>query len=164
MIIMLPNRNCSFATWIMHFQVSVTSSDHLYCFAQMQAFSFHAISVRSLSDYTAQFLEKVVHVCVFARTAVRHNSKPQWFSSPEIWVQVRGKGLLTAVVINEEKDGVKAWDVCLKLKEMGLLAKPTHGNIIRLAPPLVITEQQTNEAADIIRDAILSFDWCDGHI
>ena len=71
---------------------------------------------------------------------------------------MRGKGLLTAVVIKEETDGVKAWDVCLKLKEMGLLAKPTHGDIIRLAPPLVINEQQTLEAADMIRQAVLSFD------
>lgn len=73
-------------------------------------------------------------------------------------LQVRGKGLLTAVVIKEEADGVKAWDVCLKLKEMGLLAKPTHGDIIRLAPPLVINEQQTLEAAEMIREAVLSFD------
>jgi ornithine--oxo-acid transaminase len=71
---------------------------------------------------------------------------------------VRGKGLLTAVVIKEQEDGVKAWDVCLKLKEMGLLAKPTHGDIIRLAPPLVITEQQTLEAASMIKEAVLSFD------
>ncbi len=76
----------------------------------------------------------------------------------DVTLQVRGKGLLTAVVIKELEDGVKAWDVCLKLKEMGLLAKPTHGDIIRLAPPLVINEQQTLEAAAMIKDAILSFD------
>lgn len=70
---------------------------------------------------------------------------------------VRGKGLLNAIDIRT-KNGISAWDVCLKLKEMGLLAKPTHDTIIRLAPPLVITEAQVHAAADIIRDAILSFD------
>lgn len=50
-----------------------------------------------------------------------------------------------------------AWEVCLKLKENGLLAKPTHGDIIRLAPPLVITEEQLNECVDIIKTTILSF-------
>lgn len=50
-----------------------------------------------------------------------------------------------------------AWDVCLKLKENGLLAKPTHGDIIRLAPPLVITEDQLNECIDIIKKTILSY-------
>ena len=70
---------------------------------------------------------------------------------------MRGKGLLNAVVIKEQ-DGVKAYDVCLRMKQLGLLAKPTHGDIIRLAPPLVINEQQILEAAGIIREAILSFD------
>lgn len=71
--------------------------------------------------------------------------------------QVRGKGLLNAVVINE-RDGVTAHNVCLALMERGVLAKPTHGNIVRLAPPLVMTEEQLLEAADIFRDAVLSFD------
>jgi ornithine--oxo-acid transaminase len=70
---------------------------------------------------------------------------------------VRGKGLLNAVVIRP-KNGVEAWDVCIKMKEMGLLAKPTHGNIIRFAPPLVISEQQLREAIAIIKEAILSFE------
>ena len=70
---------------------------------------------------------------------------------------VRGKGLLNAIVI-KEKDGVSAWDVCLKLAENGLLAKPTHGDIIRFAPPLVITEEQLLECAGIIEKTILSFD------
>lgn len=69
---------------------------------------------------------------------------------------VRGKGLFNAVVI-EEKDGVSAWEVCLKMKELGLLAKPTHGDIIRFAPPLCITEEQLMDCARIIREAILSF-------
>jgi ornithine--oxo-acid transaminase len=70
---------------------------------------------------------------------------------------VRGKGLLNAVII-KPKDGKEAWDVCLKMKEMGVLAKPTHGDIIRFAPPLVITEEELMEAIAIIKEAILSFE------
>ncbi len=70
---------------------------------------------------------------------------------------VRGKGLLNAVVIRP-KNGFEAWDVCVKMKDMGLLAKPTHGNIIRFAPPLVISEAQLHEAIEIIKTAILSFE------
>ncbi len=62
---------------------------------------------------------------------------------------VRGKGLLNAIIV-EPKDGNEAWDVCLKLKERGLLCKPTHRHIIRLAPPLVITKEQLKECAEII--------------
>jgi ornithine--oxo-acid transaminase len=71
---------------------------------------------------------------------------------------VRGKGLLNAVVIKPTKDGKTAWDVCVKLKENGLLAKPTHGDIIRFAPPLVITEEQLEECCKIIEETILSFE------
>ena len=70
---------------------------------------------------------------------------------------VRGKGLLNAIVI-KPKNGKEAWDVCLKMKELGVLAKPTHQHIIRFAPPLVITETELREAIDIIKEAILSFD------
>ncbi len=70
---------------------------------------------------------------------------------------VRGKGLLNAIVI-EEKNGFDAWDICLRLKDNGLLAKPTHGDIIRFAPPLVITEEQIMECAAIIRRTIESLD------
>lgn len=69
---------------------------------------------------------------------------------------VRGKGLLNAIVI-KEKDGISAWDVCLKLAENGLLAKPTHGDIIRFAPPLVITKEQILDCAAIIKKTIESF-------
>jgi ornithine--oxo-acid transaminase len=69
--------------------------------------------------------------------------------------EVRGKGLLNAIVI-KEKDGIDAWDVCMKLKENGLLAKPTHGDIIRFAPPLVINEEQLMECVNIIRRTIES--------
>lgn len=70
---------------------------------------------------------------------------------------VRGKGLLNAIVI-KPKNGKEAWDVCLKMKELGLLAKPTHQHIIRFAPPLVITETQMREALEIIKTAIKSFE------
>lgn len=70
---------------------------------------------------------------------------------------VRGKGLLNAVVIRP-KNGKTAWDVCLKMKENGLLAKPTHEHIIRFAPPLVINEQQIKEAAVIIKNSLAAFE------
>ena len=69
---------------------------------------------------------------------------------------VRGKGLLNAVVI-KPKNGKDAWDVCLSLRDNGLLAKPTHGDIIRFAPPLIINEKQLMDCVDIIKKTILSF-------
>ncbi|KAI1417739.1 ornithine aminotransferase [Hypoxylon sp. FL1857] len=76
------------------------------------------------------------------------------FNSPVIKT-IRGKGLLNAVVIDESKaNGHSAWDLCLLLKEKGVLAKPTHGNIIRFAPPLVISESQLRKAMSIIGDAL----------
>lgn len=70
---------------------------------------------------------------------------------------VRGKGLLNAIII-KPKNGKEAWDVCLKMKENGVLAKPTHGDIIRFAPPLVITEEQLRDAIEIIKKSILAFE------
>lgn len=70
---------------------------------------------------------------------------------------VRGKGLLNAIVINDTEDSSTAWDICVALKENGLLAKPTHGNIIRFAPPLVMTEEQLHECCDIIEKTIRQF-------
>jgi ornithine--oxo-acid transaminase len=67
---------------------------------------------------------------------------------------VRGKGLLNAIVINDTPESDTAWNICLKFAENGLLAKPTHGNIIRLAPPLVITEEQIHECCDIIEKCV----------
>lgn len=71
---------------------------------------------------------------------------------------IRGKGLLNALVINDENRKNLAWDICLKLAENGLLAKPTHTNIIRFAPPLVITKQQLTECIEIIRNTIKLFE------
>jgi ornithine--oxo-acid transaminase len=70
---------------------------------------------------------------------------------------VRGKGLLNAIVINDSEDSSTAWDICVALKENGLLAKPTHGNIIRFAPPLVMTEDELHECCDIIEKTIKQF-------
>ncbi|MFN6943462.1 MAG: ornithine--oxo-acid transaminase [Cytophagaceae bacterium] len=74
----------------------------------------------------------------------------------EYVTKVRGKGLLNAVVI-KEKGGKTAWDVCVSLKENGLLAKPTHGDIIRFAPPLVITAEQMEECCDIIEKVMMEY-------
>ena len=70
---------------------------------------------------------------------------------------VRGRGLLNAVIINDTPESTTAWDLCVAMKDNGLLAKPTHGNIIRFAPPLVITEEQLNECLAIIRKTFLEF-------
>ncbi len=70
---------------------------------------------------------------------------------------VRGKGLLNAVVIRN-KEGKTAWDVCVAMKENGVLAKPTHGNIIRFAPPLVITEEQLRDAMNKIKEVFKKFE------
>jgi len=72
--------------------------------------------------------------------------------------KVRGRGLLNAIVIDQPKgkysDNGKAWDLCLVMKDNGLLAKPTHGNIIRFAPPLTITEAQIDECLSIIEKSV----------
>lgn len=70
---------------------------------------------------------------------------------------VRGKGLLNAIVINDSPESETAWNICMDFAKNGLLAKPTHGNIIRLAPPLVISEEQIHECCDIIERVILSY-------
>jgi len=70
---------------------------------------------------------------------------------------VRGKGLLNAIVINDSPDSTTAWDICLKLRDNGLLAKPTHGNIIRFAPPLVMNEAQLLDCISIIKKTITEF-------
>ena len=70
---------------------------------------------------------------------------------------VRGKGLLNAILINDTEDSSTAWDICMALKENGLLAKPTHGNIIRFAPPLVITKEQLLDCVGIIEKTLMDF-------
>ena len=76
---------------------------------------------------------------------------------PDLITLVRGMGLLNAVVINDGENSKKAWQICLKMAENGLLAKPTHGNIIRFAPPLVMTEAEIHECCDIIEASMADF-------
>ncbi|WP_457611220.1 ornithine--oxo-acid transaminase [Lutibacter sp.] len=71
--------------------------------------------------------------------------------------KVRGKGLLNAIIINDSEDSSTAWDICLKLRDNGLLAKPTHGNIIRFAPPLVMNEEQLLDCVSIIKKTFKEF-------
>ena len=77
---------------------------------------------------------------------------------PDLITKVRGKGLLNAIVINDTEDSPTAWNICLELAEKGLLAKPTHGNIIRFAPPLIITDEQLDQCCNIIEQVILEFE------
>ena len=79
-------------------------------------------------------------------------------SNSNIVKLIRGKGLLNAIVINDSPDSETAWNICLSLRDNGLLAKPTHGNIIRFAPPLVINEEQLMICLDVIVNTILEFD------
>lgn len=76
---------------------------------------------------------------------------------PDLISAVRGKGLLNAVVINDSETSKTAWNICLELAENGLLAKPTHGNIIRFAPPLVMNHAQMEDCCSIIEKVILGF-------
>ncbi len=76
---------------------------------------------------------------------------------PDLISLVRGKGLLNAIEINTDEESETAWNLCVAFKENGLLAKPTHGNKIRFAPPLVITEAQMNEACDIIEQVVVNW-------
>ena len=75
----------------------------------------------------------------------------------DLIVKVRGKGLLNAIIINDEPDSSTAWNLCIALKENGLLAKPTHGNIIRFAPPLVITEEELDDCLAIIDKTVSEY-------
>ena len=75
----------------------------------------------------------------------------------DLVLKVRGKGLLNAIVINDTPESSTAWDLCVAMKENGLLAKPTHGNIIRFAPPLVMNEQELQECLEIIEKTITEF-------
>lgn len=81
-----------------------------------------------------------------------------YITKSEVVKLVRGKGLLNAIVINDSEDGDTAWNICVALKENGLLAKPTHGNIIRFAPPLVINEEQLRDCVRSITETLKEFE------
>ena len=97
-----------------------------------------ALNARKLGDIFRSEMEKII-------------------ASNELILKVRGKGLLNAIIVNDSPDSQTAWNLCVALKDNGLLAKPTHGNIIRFAPPLVITEAQLMECVAIIRKTIENF-------
>jgi ornithine--oxo-acid transaminase len=82
----------------------------------------------------------------------------EYIASSSIVTLVRGKGLLNAIVINDTEESETAWNICLKLAENGLLAKPTHGNIIRFAPPLVMTEEELLDCVSIILKTLKEFE------
>ena len=83
----------------------------------------------------------------------------KFIETTELVSGVRGKGLLNAILINDTEDSKTAWNLCLELRDNGLLAKPTHGNIIRFAPPLVMTEEQLMDCVSIIKKTINEFDF-----
>ena len=103
---------------------------------------------------------KEEHLMVNARKLgkIFRQSIQEYISTSKIVSKVRGKGLLNAMVIDSEKRVSLAWDICIKLKDNGLLAKPTHGNIIRFAPPLVITKKQLHDAIEIIINTLREFE------
>ena len=81
------------------------------------------------------------------------------FAKTNRWVKlVRGKGLLNAIVVNDHQESSTAWNICMNMKERGLIAKPTHGNIIRFSPALVITEDQIMDAINIIKETFTVFE------
>lgn len=82
----------------------------------------------------------------------------KYIQTSSIATLVRGKGLLNAIVINDKEESETAWNICMKLAENGLLAKPTHGNIIRFAPPLVMTEAQLLDCVSIITNTLKEFE------
>jgi ornithine--oxo-acid transaminase len=82
----------------------------------------------------------------------------RYIKTSKIVKLVRGRGLLNAILINDDEDSDTAWNICLKLRDNGLLAKPTHGNIIRFAPPLVMTEEQLLDCVDIITKTLKEFE------
>ena len=85
------------------------------------------------------------------------NEMEKLIEQTDLVLKVRGKGLLNAIVINDTEDSSTAWDLCMALKENGLLAKPNHGNIIRFAPPLVMTKEQLLDCVSIISKTIKEF-------
>ena len=96
------------------------------------------INARKQGQYFRDYMKKVQNKCSLIK-------------------EVRGRGLLNAIEINDTPTSKTAWNICLKLKDKHLLAKPTHGNIIRLAPPLVITSDEMTRACAIIEDVLINF-------
>lgn len=100
-----------------------------------------------------QLAQKAYNLGEIFRRELQH-----YIASSSIVNLVRGKGLLNAIVINDSETSSTAWNICLALRDNGLLAKPTHGNIIRFAPPLVMTEDQLRDCIDIITTTLKDFE------
>jgi len=112
-----------------------------------------AIAIAALEVVAEENLAKNAHqLGVIFRAEIADFAKEN-----DLVKSVRGKGLLNAVLINDSEESSTAWDICMKLRDNGLLAKPTHGNIIRFAPPLVINETQLMECISIIKKTISEF-------
>jgi ornithine--oxo-acid transaminase len=113
-----------------------------------------AVAVAALEVVRDENLaEKAFELGVYFR-----HEMDQLCSASKIASFVRGKGLLNALIINNEQQNDLAWEICLRLADNGLLAKPTHTNIIRFAPPLVITKEQLAECVEIIKSTIKAFE------
>jgi ornithine--oxo-acid transaminase len=100
--------------------------------------------------------EKLAENALKMGAIFRETLKKELLSKVPFVKEIRGMGLLNAIVIDKDEDVEKALKICLKMAENGLLAKPTHGHIIRFAPPLIINEKQIMEACSIICDTIKS--------
>ncbi|MEN0006190.1 MAG: ornithine--oxo-acid transaminase [Bacteroidota bacterium] len=101
--------------------------------------------------------ERLAENAAYLGAIFRQRMQENLVEKTDLVTLVRGMGLLNAIVIDDTEDSKTAWNICLKLAENRLLAKPTHGNIIRFAPPLVMTEDQLNECCSIIEQTILNF-------
>ena len=103
-------------------------------------------------------LEENLSTNAYRLGKIFRNKLREYISGSNIVKLVRGKGLLNAILINDKENSKTAWNICLRLKDKGLLAKPTHGNIIRFAPPLVMTEAQLEECIGIILTTLKEFE------
>ncbi len=124
---------------------STFGGNPLACAVAMEA--LRVVKDESLAS-NAEYLGQIFR----ARMESLHQKRPDLIKG------VRGKGLLNAVLINDAETSETAWNICLAMAENGLLAKPTHGNIIRFAPPLVMTEEQMNDCCSIIEDVFTRFE------
>lgn len=113
-----------------------------------------AIAIAALDVVTDENLAANAH----RLGEIFRNEMQKYIDNSNIAALVRGKGLLNAIVINDSEDSSTAWDICVRLAENGLLAKPTHGNIIRFAPPLVMTEEQLLDCIGIITKTLSEFE------
>ncbi len=134
------------------------SHDHKKTKGEYPANIFWVILVASIpAAFAGYFLENLAENAERIGRIFRSRMEALQQKRPDLITLVRGKGLLNAVVINDSEDSKTAWNICMALAENGLLAKPTHGNIIRFAPPLVMTEEQIDDCCAIIEGVMSRF-------